>query len=218
MNQPNDTRLNYDVCSYTEKLKRTIAPGLYHLNTPYNDCGCPGLPDDPALRYQSYGPNTCSMNSAIDDSSELSGINHKLTKCNALQYYPGSYSKSSGCVVETPATRSCLAPREDTKLSNPACNLRGTGINRWEWLCHDPQEKAIESFDRVPVNYRMVAKDNHIPLIETPLDQMQCFPKYDGSDLHSGDELIKKWAKGSARDMYAPGFPLGSIDYNTKCK
>ena len=28
--------------------------------------------------------------------------------------------------------RDCGIPVEDTRLSNPACNLRGTGINRWE--------------------------------------------------------------------------------------
>lgn len=219
MNPPNDTRLNYDSCSYTEKLKRTIGPGLYSLNRPYNDCdNCLGMPDDPALRYQSYGPNTCMMKTAVDDSSELLGINYKLTKCNNQEYFPGSYEKSSGCMVNNPDPRKCLAPREDTRLSNPACTLRGTGINRWEWLCHDPQDKAIEEFDRVPVNYRMVAKDNHVPLVETPMDQMLCFPKYDGN-IPSADDLLKQWQKGTAQDMYAPGNPLGSTDYFAqKCK
>ena len=35
---PNDTRLNYDDCSYDEKLKRSIGPGLYTINVPSNDC------------------------------------------------------------------------------------------------------------------------------------------------------------------------------------
>ena len=218
MNQPNDTRINYDSCSYTEKLKRTIGPGLYSLNTPYNDCSdCGGFPDDPSLRYQHYGHNTCMMKTAIDDSSELLGINYKLTKCNAEEYFPGKYQKSSGCSVENYKTRECLAPREDTRLSNPACSLRGTGINRWEWLCYDPQAKAIEDFDRVPVNYRMVAKDNHVPLIEEPIDQTLCFPQYDGN-IKMADEALKQWQKGSAQDMYAPGNPLGSINYGRSCK
>jgi len=218
MNQPNDTRINYDSCSYTEKLKRTIGPGLYSLNTPYNDCSdCGGFPDDPSLRYQHYGPNTCMMKTAIDDSSELLGINYRLTKCNAEEYFPGKYQKSSGCSVENYKTRECLAPREDTRLSNPACSLRGTGINRWEWLCYDPQAKAIEDFDRVPVNYRMVAKDNHVPLIEEPMDQTLCFPQYDGN-IKMADEALKQWQKGSAQDMYAPGNPLGSINYGRSCK
>ena len=28
----------------------------------------------------------------------------------------------------------CFKGSEDTRLSNPPCNLRGTGWNRWEWL------------------------------------------------------------------------------------
>ena len=29
---------------------------------------------------------------------------------------------------------------EETRQSNPPCNLRGTGWNRWEWLCKNPQK------------------------------------------------------------------------------
>lgn len=215
MNHPNDTRLNYDSCSYTEKLKRTIGPGLYKLNTPFNDCSkCgPILPDDPSLRYQSYGPNTCTIKSTVDDSSELLGLNYKKSKCNADDYVPGKYTSTSSCLSKN-GGRDCFVPREDTRLSNPIGTLRGTGINRFEWLCHDPQERAIEGFDRIPVNYRMVAKDNHVPIIETPQEQTIFFPtfKKETDDNNS-------WNTGmTAQQNYAPGFPYGSINYNLKCK
>jgi len=172
MNPFNDTRLNYDDCSYKEKLRRTVGPGLYMTDTPYNDTyKCfQDIPSDPSLRYQAYGPNTCSMKEAVDDSSELLGLNYKNTKCNAYEYIPGSYN-STGCSIKSSdKDMTCFATQEDTRLSNPACTLRGTGINRWEWLCEDPQERAIERFDRIPVNYRMVAKDNHIPCVDVPMD------------------------------------------------
>lgn len=212
MNQVNDTRLSQDSSSYVEKLKRSIGPGLYALNTPYNDCTfCPKtLPDDPAIRFQSYGPNTCTIRDSIDDSSELLGLNYKKSKSNDAEYTPGKYKSNGLCAVQsTSDPRQCIVPREDTRLSNPVNTLKGTGINRWEWLCHDPQERAIEDFDRIPVNYRMVAKDNHVPIIETPLDQSQFFPTNKGFENN-----IEKWQKGSAQDMYAPGNPLGSINYN----
>ena len=43
--------------------------------------------------------------------------------------------------------KDCQIPAEDTRLSNPSCNLRGTGWNRWEWLCLNPQEKVEVPFD-----------------------------------------------------------------------
>lgn len=217
MNQPNDTRLSYDSCSYNEKLNRTIGPGLYSLNTPYNDCTtCKSIiPDDPSLRYQAYGHNTCTMKAAIDDSSELLGLNYKKSKCNKDEYAPGKYNSTSGCVIgNTNNVRECWAPREDTRLSNPPCTLKGTGINRWEWLCFDPQQRAIEGFDRIPVNYRMVAKDNHVPIIDTPQDQEVFFPINNRQD---NSELIDTWQKGKANSLYAPGNPQGSINYNLRC-
>jgi hypothetical protein len=217
MNQPSDTRLTQDSCSYTEKLKRTIGPGLYTLNTPYNDCShCENLPSDPALRFQQYGPNTCTMKSAIDDSSELLGINYKSSKCNKDAYSPGKYTATGGCDINSSSNpRQCSTPREDTRLSNPPSTLKGTGINRWEWLPQDPQLRAIEEFDRVPVNYRMVAKDNHVPIIEVPDDQVAFLPNYKSENL--GDNM-NKWNKGNAQNLYAPGNPIGSINYTQTCK
>ncbi len=216
MNSVNDTRLIYDGCSYTEKLKRSIGPGLYHINTPYNDCtDCKKeIPVDPAIRFQQYGHNTCSMKTAITDSSELEGLNYKLSKCNADQYKPNSYVAKGACNINMSNSRNCYTPREDTRLSNPPSTLRATGINRWQWLCEDPQSKALEDFDRVPVNYRMVAKDNHVPLIEQPKDQSVFFPKYTEED----DEVdINKWKISDANGLYAPGFPYGNINYNMNC-
>ena len=37
----------------------------------------------------------------------------------------------------------CYFLTEDTRLSNPASNLRGTGINRFNPLCLDPQKYFI---------------------------------------------------------------------------
>jgi len=219
MTQPNDTRLIYDNCSYTEKLKRTVGPGLYVLNTPNNDCGDCGknVSMDPSLRYQKYGPNTCTLKTAVDDSSELQGLNYKSSKCNTDQYIPGTYSSKGNCDTNTFVNpRACFAPREDTRLSNPASTLRGTGHNRWEWLCTDPQEQALEEFDRIPVNYKMVSKDNHVPLIETPQDQSVFFP--DKTEYDPMDKLNQWKVANNATNLYSPGYPYGSLNYNLECK
>ena len=76
--------------------------------------------------------------------------------------------------------KDCGMSVEDTRLSNPPCNLRGTGINRWEWLCLNPQDRVEMPFD-YNVSNRIVVKDNHRPCVPTPLDQQNVLPK--GGDL-----------------------------------
>jgi hypothetical protein len=156
------------------------------------------------------------MKKAVDDSSELLGLNYKNTKCNADEYLPGRY-EPTGCNIKGAVKpRSCIAPREDTRLSNPPCTLKETGINRWEWLCFDPQARAIEAFDRIPVNYRMVAKDNHVPCIELPEDQSGFLPKANGAKLIADLDEWKNMSKD--KQAYAPGYPYGTMYPSVKCK
>jgi hypothetical protein len=173
--------LGYDSCSYEEKLRRTVGPGMYMLSTPNNDvqlCG-KDVPADPYMRYQHWGAGTCAPGSAVDDGSELLGLRYKTTtsKCSSDSYIPGKYASKGICNVPGNTNpRACMAPTEDTRLSNPPCTLKGTGWNRWEWLCYDPQEKAIVPFEW-NTSYRIVAKDNHVPCIELPLDQQGLMPQ-----------------------------------------
>ena len=215
MNQYIDTRLNYDSCSYKEKLRRAVGPGLYQLDVPSNDCEVcyRDIPADPSLRYQNYGHNTCSMKSAVDDSNELLRLNYKNTKCNDEEYMPGKYKKT-GCDIKGESdARQCIIPREDMRLSNPPCTLKETGINRWEWICYDPQEKAIEQFDRIPVNYRMVAKDNHVPCVDQPQDQSVFFPNSKVSNNN-----LESWKSCNQNKLYTPGYPHGSMYPGVPCK
>ena len=171
--------LRNDSCSYEEKLRQTTGPGMYMLGTPANDCGndCTrDVPPDPYFRYQKFGPNACPPGKSVDDNSELKGLNYKSTKCSNDQYLPGKYSSKGACgATGTSRVRDCLPPTEDTRLSNPPCNLHSTGWNRWEWLCWNPQDRAIIPFEW-NTSYRIVAKDNHVPCFETPLDQLNHLP------------------------------------------
>ena len=215
-----DTRLINDDCSYSEKLKRSIMPGLYSLNTPYDDCSMncgPILPNDPYLRFQQYGPNACTMNKAIDDNSELLGLNYKNSKCNNEAYMPGNY-KSSGCVIQTDEKNICGRPNESTKLSNPPCTLKETGINRWQWLCYDPQEYALEDFNHIPTNVKLLHKDNHCPLIDNPADNLSFFPN--NKNLVN-ENILDKWKNDNIDNInYSPGYPYGNNpnNYNLLCK
>jgi hypothetical protein len=78
--------------------------------------------------------------------------------------------------------RDCGKPVEDTRLVNPACNLRGTGFNRWEWLCLNPQERVEIPFD-YNISNRLVVKDNHRPCVPKPLDVGPSIPKNNTEDV-----------------------------------
>lgn len=59
---------------------------------------------------------------------------------------------------------SCAFNTEDTRLSNPPPTLRGTGINRFNPLCFNPQEQIMFPGD-YHVSTRLVFRDNHRPCI-----------------------------------------------------
>ena len=191
----NLTKLNYDQCSYNEELKRSMGPGFYATATLANDCmNCSqDIPSDPYLRYQKFGSGTCPPGSSIDDSSELSGRSYKTTKCSNDQYLPGKYSSTGLCKVDgSIQARDCgYRPTESTRISNNACNLRGTGINRWQWLCDDVQQHYTPSFN-YNVSSRIVMKDDHVPCIEKPLDETNILPPINNFDPSYKPKFIKE--------------------------
>lgn len=205
--------LRTDSCSYDEKLKRSIGPGMYMLMTPANDCGLEckrDIPADPSLRFQGWGPNTCTPGSAVDDGSELRGLNYKASKCSADAYTPGKYPIQGKCAVKgTTDPRACTAPTEATRLSNPPCTLRSTGWNRWEWLCFDPQEKALIPFEW-NVSYRTVVKDNHTPILEQPMDQSMFIPTAGKAPMATSGTNQVQWQPPAGCGAAAPGNPFAA--------
>jgi hypothetical protein len=174
------------------------------------------VPNDPHIRFQAYGQNACSMKKAIDDNTELSGRNYKNSKCNADAYLPNKYI-STGCSPQTiNDVRKCSIPTESCRLSNPPCSLKEVGINRFDPLCWNPQSKALESFDRIGINYRMVAKDNHIPLIETPDNQEDKFMPKQTNNEYSND--LNKWSEINKNNQkYSPGYMYPNPNPVLKC-
>jgi len=59
---------------------------------------------------------------------------------------------------------SCGFNTEETRLSNPPSTLRGTGVNRFQPLCFNPQEKIFFPGD-YHISSRLVFRDNHRPCI-----------------------------------------------------
>lgn len=185
---------------------------MYMLASPANDCGLQcnrDIPADPHMRYQAWGPGTCPPGSAVDDGSELLGLRYKASKCSADAYSPGKYAAKGTCSVKgNTDPRACTAPTEPTRLSNPPCTLRSTGWNRWEWLCFDPQERALVPFEW-NVSYRTVVKDNHAPILEQPIDQSEFIPAAGKlPSVHRTNTNQVAWQPVQGCGAAAPGNPF----------
>ena len=157
----------YDVNNYSRDLQATIGQGNYILNNSNQHCNKCLAADIP---NSSNGNSTCA--SCVDVDSELMGLNVKNSKCPSRLYLPSNdeycnFKDEAGCPVFT---------GESTRLSNPPCTLRGTGWNRWEWLCLNPQDKVEMPFD-TNISNRIVVKDNHRPCVPTPISAKPCLPK-----------------------------------------
>ena len=168
----NFTRLNYDDCTYKTNLKSSVGPGDYMLSTPTIEC-MPCFSFDPRLVNKGSGVSTCTNKAMVDVDSELMGLTRKASNCPTSKYLP---TGEPFCQLSKLADCRAL-PLEDTRLSNPPCTLRSTGWNRWEWLCQDPQNKALIPFD-YNINYRLVVKDNHRPCVAKPVSQAQVLPPH----------------------------------------
>uniref|UniRef100_A0A6C0BGP4 Uncharacterized protein n=1 Tax=viral metagenome TaxID=1070528 RepID=A0A6C0BGP4_9ZZZZ len=161
-------RLNYDDCTYKHILRESVGPGDYMIGMPRVDCKNCYFPS-PNIRIDHSGAGKCKE--LIDVDSELMGITRRATNCPLNKFLP---SPSDFC--EAKLGEDCMEmTAEDTRLSNPPCTLRGTGWNRWEWLCINPQEKVLIPFDYM-INNRLLSKDNHRPCVQDPIDQNDALP------------------------------------------
>lgn len=179
----NSTRLNYDTCTYKTNLRSSVGPGDYMLATPTIECqSC--FPADPRYTPKGTGGAICQNRPLVDVDSELMGITRKASNCPTDKFVP---SAEPFCQMNKLVDCRSI-PLEDTRLSNPPCTLRSTGWNRWEWLCQDPQAKALIPFD-YNINYRLVVKDNHRPCIPAPVSQAPTLPAMNQDDRMVSEAL-----------------------------
>jgi hypothetical protein len=92
----------------------------------------------------------------------------------------------------------CYFGTEDTRLSNPPSSLRGTGINRFDPLCFDPQEKIFFPGD-YHVSTRLVFRDNHRPCIPS-LETISAKPLPDAEPLPCAE--TQKTCAAFAKPMF----------------
>lgn len=171
-------RASDDPGQMRQTLFETTGPARYIFARPVpNPRTRERVPVDPRASAQGMPVSTCARTTLVDIDSDLIGITRRHGKCNSAKYDPRRHKVV--CTVRPPVSASDTPTpldTEDCRLQNPPCTLRGRGINRFEWLCGDPQTNALQPFP-VAIDYRAIAKDNHHPLIETPLSNAVAPPR-----------------------------------------
>ncbi len=179
---PSLSSLRFDMGAYQADLRQSVGPGQYVLAPMAPHCR-PCLAADSRLVLGTSGDSTCATQSLVDVESELQNINRRATLSpDGLYRGDGGGPTACGRSISNGVANNLAAfpqcdglPAVDTRLANPPCTLRGTGWNRWEWLCRDPQERVIIPFDAY-IDTSIVVKDNHRPHVARPVDPTLAMP------------------------------------------
>lgn len=190
------TGLKYDDSAYDQLLRESVGTLKYQMNTPLrSQC----FIEDPHIRMQRGGVSVDRTKPMIDIDSELMGITRKLSNDPKEKYVPkmdqdGNICADTKKINYNPCNNIMT---ESTRLSNPSFNLRGTGWNRWEWLCKNPQDKLDVEFS-TNVNTNILSRDTHRPLLEKPLDVVNSLPQEDIKEKEKENYIFEEVPTGPA--------------------
>jgi hypothetical protein len=186
-------RTMYDSGAYDANTIQSTRPALHILNPiSTNQCNPCRVPDVGYLGK--VGVSVSTDRSLIDIDSNLRFGGYVATRDPNKKYKPtcpqcgtcnegypcggGVVEGCKNCQEKLDHLPSCDNNTEYTRISNPICNSRGVGVNRFQPLCLNPQDETrwLQP-SNVGINYRMVVKDNHVPCIPKPFDQTLALPK-----------------------------------------
>jgi hypothetical protein len=165
------SRLNFDNDTYVTKLNESVSSGLYMIETPRVNCDTKCSYYAPGVILDKFDDGICEKE-LIDLDSELIGINRKSSRCPANKYLP---SDKPYCINKRAMLDCDSFATEPTLMSNPKATNKETTMNRWQWLCKNPQEKVLMPFDW-NISNRMVVKMNHRPCRPNLIDQSEALP------------------------------------------
>jgi len=148
------TRFNYDECRTKKRLQQSTDVGNYHLNVPGTGTS-PFFIEDPNIRIQKWAGNLHT--NMVDIDSNLKGIGKPL-KCDTLRNRPKPFHSTP---IDYPSTK--LLYTEQSRVINPAWNLRGVETNHSEYVYYDPQIKANIPFTH-NISSRNIEKDLYVPI------------------------------------------------------
>jgi hypothetical protein len=166
-------RTKFDDGAYQHYIKESTGALLYQLdpNRYYNCKEC--RPQQPG--YVGTGVSISKKNTLVDVESELKNITRRQTRDPKGKYLP--------CKKQSPVALNnlpdCAPITDETRSTNPPCNLRGTGYSDHIFfnLCQNPQDlQAIEHPGRIHIDDKQMAKDNHKPILPNLINVVPSLP------------------------------------------
>ena len=146
------TRYKYDLNKMVENNEISTGPGRWALGVP-NAYGNAIFAPDPTVRQQKWGASHDMSSTKTDVESDLRNLGRPTTRSACGQYSPEQGVRTLTAMPEADF------PMTHGRLVDPPCTLRGSGWNRWEWLCQNPQENAMMPFEW-GVDSRHATKDS----------------------------------------------------------
>jgi hypothetical protein len=134
----------------------SMGPGMYRLEDSKlrNKISYPWAPN---VQLQKAGGSVMDAN-FFDIESDLKGQTRELSNNPALKYAPLDETNSYNMIQFSDGGP---MPEENTRLTNNAFELKGVGINRFDFLPFDPQKNSIEPFRRLGENSVLEVLDKH---------------------------------------------------------
>jgi hypothetical protein len=155
-------RLAYDHGAYCADLKQSTAPLLYLLDPSYANPCQPCRPADIGYLGR-QGVSLAKNIDLVDLESSLKLLNYRNSRDPNAKFNPcceGDYSQDLLHFDE------CMISTDYSRVTNPPCTLRGTGVNRFQPLCLNPQDPDRWEYPaQIGINYRLVVKDNFVPVV-----------------------------------------------------
>ena len=184
--------LIYDQGAYCVDLKQSTAPLLHTLDPIFANSCTACRPGD--IGYIGKQGVSLTMGTPlIDVESDLKLLNYRNSRDPAKKYipccpyckkcyegYPCGGGVVAGCVdcqAKMYHLPECSIGTDYSRVTNPPCTLKGTGVNRFQPLCLDPQDPNRWLHPgEIGINYRLVVKDNNVPCVPEFMSQSDILP------------------------------------------
>ena len=148
--------------AFSEKQNKLLddqsrGPGLHQMDDSLrtNKPAYPWAPGSNISR-EGQGPS----DKLTDIQSDLNNLGRPLTK-NIFEEYSPLDSKTMNEPIHG---EDGFFDQVNSRISDPAFDLKEFGINRWQWLPIDPQKNAVEPFRRLGENTVLQTLDAHVTI------------------------------------------------------